>query len=498
MTGTPDVEQLRRLLFGKDYDALLALKEQFEHSDKYSASVAGIISEALALRGSQDDSLSAALAPTVELALTSSISNNPRRIADMLYPVMGPAIRKSINQALSEALENLNQVLENSLSLRSWKWRFDAWRTGQSYAKVALLHTLVYQVEQVFLIHRESGLLLQHVESPQAISKDPEMVSGMLTAIQDFIADSFAVNQADTLRTLSLGGLTVVIEHGPQAVLAMVVRGTVPGELHALLLETSAAIHRQYAAAFKAYDGDTRLFANANNLLSDCLKSQQQRKSQGSPWLAWLLLATVLAGVVFWLYTAYQAGQAQQQQAEQARQAQQQAMQTLDERLQQLQTNTSDLQQSLRTLSDEQRQQNTQRRQEIEQKTQQRSDDERTLAGLTREIEASNYPFALGKADVALDEISLVKLGKSIQSLVSTAQRVGKIPQVMIVGNADQTGNETINQKLAQQRAENLRDALVRNGVPAFAVVAYSAAQAGQPATLQKNERSTRYRVGLF
>ena len=138
MTGTPDVEQLRRLLFGKDYDALLALKEQFEHSDKYSASVAGIISEALALRGSQDDSLSEALAPTVELALTSSISNNPKRIADMLYPVMGPAIRKSINQALSEALENLNQVLENSLSLRSWKWRFDALRTGQSYAKVAL------------------------------------------------------------------------------------------------------------------------------------------------------------------------------------------------------------------------------------------------------------------------------------------------------------------------------------------------------------------------
>jgi outer membrane protein OmpA-like peptidoglycan-associated protein len=272
----------------------------------------------------------------------------------------------------------------------------------------------------------------------------------------------------------------------------------VPSELHTLLLETSAAIHRQYAAAFKAYDGDTRLFANANNLLSDCLKSQQQCKSQGSPWLAWLLLAAVLAGAVFWLYTAYQAEQAQQQQAEQARQAQQQAMQTLDERLQQLQANTGDLQQSLRTLSDEQRQQNTQRRQEIEQKTQQRSDDEHTLAGLTREIEASNYPFTSGSSEVALDEISLVKLGKSIQRLVSTAQRVGKIPQVMIVGNADQTGNETLNQKLAQQRAENLRDALVRNGVPAFALVAYSAAQAGQSATLQKNERSTRYRVGLF
>ena len=149
MTGTPDVEQLRRLLFGKDYDALLALKAQFENSDKYTASVARILAEAIQLRREQDDALTVALAPTVEQALTNSISNNPQRIADMLYPVMGPAIRKSINQALSEALENLNRLLENSLSVRSWKWRFDAWRTGQSYAQVALLRTLVYQVEQV-------------------------------------------------------------------------------------------------------------------------------------------------------------------------------------------------------------------------------------------------------------------------------------------------------------------------------------------------------------
>jgi hypothetical protein len=34
--------------------------------------------------------------------------------------------------------------------------------------------------------------------------------------------------------------------------------------------------------------------------------------------------------------------------------------------------------------------------------------------------------------------------------------------------------------------------------VPAFALVAYSANHAGQPATLQKNERSTSYQVALF
>ena len=491
MTGTPDVEQLRRLLFGKDYDALLALKAQFENSDKYTASVARILAEAIQLRREQDDALTVALAPTVEQALTNSISNNPQRIADMLYPVMGPAIRKSINQALSEALENLNRLLENSLSVRSWKWRFDAWRTGQSYAQVALLRTLVYQVEQVFLIHRQTGLLLQHVESPHAISKDPALVSSMLTAIQDFIADSFAVDQTDTLRTLSLGELTVLVEHAPQAVLAMVVRGTVPSHLHTLLLETSAAIHSQYAAAFKNYNGDVKPFANTNNLLLDCLKSQQQPKQQSRPWLAWLLLTTLLGAVAYGVYLRYQTQQAQQQQAFTTAQAQQAIVQTLNERLTQLQTHTAELQNSLHTLTDQQREQ-------IALQTQQRTATQQTLARLTQVIESSNYPFETGKAEVDLTNPELLKLGETIRELIANAHRVGTTPQILIAGNVDDTGTEALNQKLAQERAEHLRDALIRNGVPAFALVAYGTNQAGQAAKLQKNERSTRYRVELF
>ena len=60
-------------------------------------------------------------------------------------------------------LESLNTTLEHSLSWRSLRWRLDARRTGKSFAEIVLLNTLVYRVEQVFLIHRPSGLLLQHL-----------------------------------------------------------------------------------------------------------------------------------------------------------------------------------------------------------------------------------------------------------------------------------------------------------------------------------------------
>ena len=48
-----------------------------------------------------------------------------------------------------------------------------------------------YQVKQDFLIHRESGLVLQHVEDGSAETRDPDLVSGMLTAIRDFVQDYF-------------------------------------------------------------------------------------------------------------------------------------------------------------------------------------------------------------------------------------------------------------------------------------------------------------------
>ena len=76
---------------------------------------------------------------------------------------MGPAIRRAIAEALRAMVDSFNQVLQHSLSARALRWRVEAWRTGRPFAEVVLSHSLVYRVEQVFLVHRDTGLLLQHV-----------------------------------------------------------------------------------------------------------------------------------------------------------------------------------------------------------------------------------------------------------------------------------------------------------------------------------------------
>ena len=87
------------------------------------------------------------------------------------------------------------------------------------------------RVEQVLLIHRPTGLKLEHCFAPTVAYQDPEMVSGMLTAIQDFVRDSFSAPPGETLDSLRVGDLEVWVEQGPHATIAAVIRGHAPASL---------------------------------------------------------------------------------------------------------------------------------------------------------------------------------------------------------------------------------------------------------------------------
>lgn len=317
-----ELERLRLLLLGSDYIGLLALKNQLQDMNQYTARVASVVSEAIQLRANaQDDSLTKALTPTMGTAIERFITSDPQMVANALYPVMGPAIRKSIHETLNQTLETFNQLLEQSLSPRSIRWRFDAWRTGRKYSEVVLMKTLVYQVEQVFLIHRETSLLLHHVVAETAIAKDPDMVSSMLSAIQDFMADSFT--NESSLNALRLGDLSVLIEQGPYVAIAAVVRGAAPAELRSLLVHTLESVHQRYDHLLKHYNGNNEPFTSTHPLLVECLRVQHNDdKPAKKPWLAYAALGALLAGLGYWGYHEY----VEQQQRQAKEQLWQQAL----------------------------------------------------------------------------------------------------------------------------------------------------------------------------
>jgi len=312
-----DIQRLRALILGADYETLFEFKRCLATPEKFQQRLSESVSEALSLRGKADNSIEQSLAPimapAVESALTESISKNPVPMADALYPVMGPAIRKSINEAMSQALANFNNVLEQSFSARSIKWRIDAMRTGKSYAEIALLKTLDYQVEQVFLIHRETSLLLRHVVAEQAIAKDADMVSSMLSAIQDFVSDSFSTTDGETLSTLQLGDLTVCISEGPKAVIASVVRGSLPDNLRLKMNETLEKIHQEHWHLLNNFEGDAEPLAGVEPQLQQCLLSRNIDDNglakKKKPWIAIIVIGLIVAALAYMKWTSYKATQ---------------------------------------------------------------------------------------------------------------------------------------------------------------------------------------------
>lgn len=279
-----EMAELRSLLLGPVEGQVAEIHERLTDPHRQLTEVSRVLPDAVAVRSRQDEELSHALGPTITTAIERSVRKNPQPLVDAIFPVMGPAIRKAISVALSGMVQSLNQSMAYSFSVQGLKWRIEAWRTGKSFAEVVLLHTLLYRVEEIFLIHRETGLLLQHVIALGVKGQDADMVSSMMTAIEDFAHDSFDAPAGDQLETFKVGSLAVWIEQGPLAILAAAIRGNAPIELRPVFQETLETIHLQFRDALTDFSGDATVFDPARPLLEDCLQTQlDQEKQAASP-----------------------------------------------------------------------------------------------------------------------------------------------------------------------------------------------------------------------
>jgi outer membrane protein OmpA-like peptidoglycan-associated protein len=300
----PRLEQLRILLLGREIEMLSQLSELVEDPERLAVAVGQVLPTAIA-HASSDARLGQVLAPTLERATQSSIRSDPRTLVNILHPLIVPAIRKSIGEAIDKTFQSLNESLRHSLTWRGMRWRWEAWRTGLSFAEIVLKHTLVYQVEHVFLIHRHTGLLISHVAAEDAASQDPQLVSSMLVAIQDFVRDSFTGAEQQGLDSLRLGELILWSEPGPFATLVAVIRGNPPEELHERLRDVLARIHAERHQALEDFAGDSSGFADIEAHLTECAALKQrapQRARGGFPWLVALigLILLMLAGATGW------------------------------------------------------------------------------------------------------------------------------------------------------------------------------------------------------
>jgi OOP family OmpA-OmpF porin len=305
-SNSSELAELRELLLGPDSERLAELQERVKNRTLRAVDVADVLPDALLIRARRDPELRHALQPLLEDAILASVRKDPRVLAEALFPMISRAIRRALASALQSMVESLNQIVETSFTLRSIRWRIEALRTGKSYGEIALLRSLLYRVEQVFLIHKETGLLMQHVIADTAVVRDPDMVSAMLTAIQDFVHDSFGSGD-EPLERLRVGELTVLVQHGPQAILAGVVRGTPPQQLGVVFTSALESIHRDCAEQIAAFDGDAAPLASCRSAMQACLTGQSPEGRRTSFAPVYVAAGILLLAIAAWLTMSFMA-----------------------------------------------------------------------------------------------------------------------------------------------------------------------------------------------
>ncbi len=123
-------------------------------------------------------------------------------------------------------------------------------------------------VEELFLIYRD-GRVIAHWSRTADFATDAEVVSGMLSAIQDFIAQSFQGKGGGELREVRHGRLEILVEHSPSAFLVAVVSGPKPLGLSQEMRTVLDAVGARYAQALEKWDGVVDRFSGVEDALRE-------------------------------------------------------------------------------------------------------------------------------------------------------------------------------------------------------------------------------------
>ncbi len=138
------------------------------------------------------------------------------------------------------------------------------------------------QIEDVFLISKD-GLLISHLSRSLVYQRDEDVLSGMLTAIQDFVRDAFRYSEQRDLHQLEFGDYRILIEQGRQVYLAVIYSGHGSGLIRRKVRAALNAVESDYGGVLAKWDGDMDSVAGVRDLLQAGLPPSRKPSPSSPP-----------------------------------------------------------------------------------------------------------------------------------------------------------------------------------------------------------------------
>lgn len=245
-----------------------------------------------------------AISPIMADTIRTGIRDSRGEMVEALYPLVGQLVQRAVREAMKDLARRIDQQIQSRLSIAR---QFRALMTGVSPAELVLRESLPFNATDIFLIHRLSGLLLIYVNdkiievSPdwaldsETINQnhedaytyedeepgyDSDLISGMLTAIRDFVQDAFGSDENEELNQVSYGDKEILLETAEHAYIAVVVEGTQPAGFREMIRSRLIDIENSYIDVLRDYNGDASPFEKTKDeLQSLLLLPEEQHKA---------------------------------------------------------------------------------------------------------------------------------------------------------------------------------------------------------------------------
>ncbi len=180
-------------------------------------------------------------------SIKTQIRDSQDEMVDALYPIMGKMIKKYIAREMKLLSERIDKQLKKTFSWSGWMTRFRGWFGGVSEGDMVLRNLIKAEIEEIFVVQQNSGLLLGSYSIHNTLDK--EMIAGMLTAIKSFVNDAFVFGKQE-LETIEYENYELIIKNLESFYIVVVASGVVDeafkNDLDDVLLDFSEVVLKKY------------------------------------------------------------------------------------------------------------------------------------------------------------------------------------------------------------------------------------------------------------
>lgn len=331
-----DLEKLRNLLLKEEQESLLELKHQLEKLDVESRTpeiiiekISPFISSILEKSYSNDKKLLLEalspivlelidrnyeeskekvirqIAPLIATAIKEQIKSHKDEVVDALYPVIGNMITRYVSKTFEDMLISINNQIKSGLTFKTLKRKVKSKIHGVSETELLLKEHALTNVKAVFFIHKETGIVLSHVENINNPINEPEMIASMMTAIRSFVNDWIDKNEKhQEINTIEYGGSKIVLEASGYSYLAVIIDGAVTNITINSIREVLSQLVAKYSDEIKNFDGNMENLPKEEflSIISQLINKKEELDNKSLHPLVYLLPLALFSWISYTIY----------------------------------------------------------------------------------------------------------------------------------------------------------------------------------------------------